>query len=51
MPTSASLRSDFPDFNDPNKLGEGDAMVQRLTNLVSIFENPALDSTGNSKNS
>src|ERR1041384_5722289 len=21
-------RSDFPDFNDPNKLGEGDAMVQ-----------------------
>ena len=23
-------RSDFPDFNDPNKLGEGQAMVDRL---------------------
>jgi type I restriction enzyme M protein len=30
-------RSDFPDFNDPNKLGEGKAMVERLTNLVNIF--------------
>ena len=30
-------RSDFPDFNDPNKLGEGKAMVDRLTNLVGIF--------------
>lgn len=36
-------RSDFPDFNDPNKLGEGKAMVDRLTNLVSIFEKPELD--------
>src|SRR5690625_1733258 len=36
-------RSDFPDFNDPNKLGEGKAMVDRLTNLISIFQNPALD--------
>ena len=26
-------RSDFPDFNDPNKLGEGQAIVDRLTNL------------------
>jgi type I restriction enzyme M protein len=40
-------RSDFPDFNDPNKLGEGDAMVQRLTNLVAIFESPALDFSKN----
>ena len=31
-------RSDFPDFNDPNKLGEGQAMVDRLTNLIAIFE-------------
>ena len=23
-------RSDFPDFNDPNKLGEGQAKVERL---------------------
>ena len=25
-------KSDFPDFNDPNKLGEGQAMVERLSN-------------------
>ena len=36
-------RSDFPDFNDPNKLGEGQAMVERLSNLVAIFEKPELD--------
>jgi type I restriction enzyme M protein len=40
-------RTDFPDFNDPNKLGEGDAMVQRLSNLVSIFQKPELDFSGN----
>ncbi|WP_227815033.1 HsdM family class I SAM-dependent methyltransferase [Nitrogeniibacter aestuarii] len=40
-------RSDFPDFNDPNKLGEGKAMVDRLTNLVSIFQKPELDFTKN----
>ncbi|ROL84129.1 type I restriction-modification system subunit M [Pseudomonas chlororaphis] len=40
-------RSDFPDFNDPNKLGEGDAMVQRLTNLVAIFQKPELDFSQN----
>ena len=34
-------RSDFPDFNDPNKLGEGQAMVERLTNLVAIFRTRA----------
>ena len=38
---SRLARSDFPDFNDPNKLGEGQAMVERLTNLIGIFENPA----------
>ena len=31
-------RSDFPDFNDPNKLGEGQARVDRLGNLIGIFE-------------
>lgn len=36
-------RSDFPDFNDPNKLGEGKAMVDRLTNLIGIFQKPELD--------
>ena len=40
-------RSDFPDFNDPNKLGEGKAMVDRLTNLVSIFQKPELDFSKN----
>ena len=36
-------RTDFPDFNDPNKLGEGKDRVDRLTNLIAIFENPELD--------
>lgn len=40
-------RSDFPDFNDPNKLGEGQAMVDRLTNLISIFQKPTLDFSKN----
>jgi len=40
-------KSDFPDFNDPTKLGEGQAMVDRLTNLVSIFQKPELDFSKN----
>ena len=40
-------RSDFPDFNDPNKLGEGQAMVDRLSNLVGIFQKPELDFSHN----
>ncbi len=36
-------RSDFPDFNDPNNLGEGSAMVERLSNLIGIFQKPELD--------
>jgi len=36
-------KSDFPDFNDPNKLGEGKAMVDRLTNLIAIFQKPELN--------
>jgi type I restriction enzyme M protein len=35
------------DFNDPDKLGRGKEMVDRLTNLVAIFENPALDFSSN----
>ena len=31
---SRLARTDFPDFSDPNKLGEGKAMVDRLTNLI-----------------
>ncbi len=44
---SRLARSDFPDFNDPNKLGEGQAMVERLSNLVAIFQKPELDFSGN----
>jgi len=40
-------KSDFPDFNDPNRLGEGPAMVERLSNLVSIFQKPELDFSQN----
>jgi len=44
---SRLARSDFPDFDDPNKLGEGQAKVDRLTNLVSIFQKPELDFSQN----
>ena len=44
---SRLARSDFPDFNDPNKLGEGKAMVDRLTNLVATFEKPELNFSKN----
>jgi type I restriction enzyme M protein len=37
----------MPDFADPTKLGSGNEMVQRLTNLIAIFENPALDFSKN----
>ena len=40
-------RSDFPDFNDPNKLGEGKDMVEKLSNLVGIFQKPELDFSKN----
>ncbi len=40
-------RSDFPDFNDSNKLGEGQAKVDRLTNLINIFARPQLDFSQN----
>ena len=39
--------SDFPDFNDAAKLGSGKEMADRLTDLVAIFENPALDLSKN----
>lgn len=40
-------RSDFPDFNDPNKLGEDAAKVERLGNLIAIFEKPELNFANN----
>jgi len=44
---SKLARSDFPDFNDPNKLGEGKDMVDRLTKLINIFNRPTLDFSKN----
>ena len=44
---SRLARSDFPDFNDSNKLGDGAQKVEKLGNLVAIFENPALDFSQN----
>jgi type I restriction enzyme M protein len=38
---------DMPDFNDPVKLGSGKEMVERLTNLIGIFENKALNFSKN----
>jgi type I restriction enzyme M protein len=40
-------RSDFPNFNDPEKLGTGSELVERLSNLVSIFQKPELDFSTN----
>ncbi len=44
---NANKLSDLPDFNDANKLGSGKEMVERLTNLIAIFENKALDFSKN----
>jgi type I restriction enzyme M protein len=44
---SANKLSEMPDFNDSVKLGSGKEMVDRLTNLIAIFENPALDFSKN----
>ena len=44
---NANKLSDMPDFNDPTKLGSGKEMVDRLTNLIAIFENKALDFSRN----
>src|SRR5262245_15101924 len=38
---------DLADWNDSDKLGKGKEMVDRLTNLVSIFDTPALDFRSN----
>ncbi len=43
----ANNLSDMPDFADATKLGTGKEMVERLTNLVAIFENKALDFSKN----
>jgi len=38
---------DVADFNDEGKLGRGKEMVDRLSNLVAIFNTPALDFRNN----
>jgi type I restriction enzyme M protein len=38
---------DVADFDDPDKLGKGKDMVDRLSNLVAIFDNPSLDFRSN----
>ena len=44
---NANKLSDMPDFNDATKLGDGKEKVDRLTNLIAIFENKALDFSKN----
>lgn len=38
---------DLTDFNDEEKLGKGKEMVDRLTKLIGIFQNPSLDFSRN----
>ncbi|WP_182871412.1 type I restriction-modification system subunit M [Stieleria mannarensis] len=40
-------RSDFPDFNESSKLGDGKEKTERLSNLIGIFESDALDFSKN----
>src|SRR5580692_6554912 len=35
---SANKLSDFPDFNDATKLGSAKEMVDKLTDLIAVFE-------------
>lgn len=44
---NANKLAEMPDFNDAAKLGAGKEMVDRLTDLIAIFENPALDFSKN----
>jgi len=44
---NTSLGKIAVDFNDPTKLGNDKDMVERLTKLIAIFENPALDFSKN----
>jgi type I restriction enzyme M protein len=43
----ANNLSDMPDFADPSKLGSGKEMVERLTNLIALFQDPRLDFSKN----
>lgn len=41
------MLSKMADFDDDDKLGKGKEMVDKLSKLVAIFENPALDFSNN----
>lgn len=43
----ANKLSNMPDFNDATKLGDGKEKVERLTNLIAIFEKKELDFSSN----
>jgi type I restriction enzyme M protein len=43
----ANKLSDFPDFDDSAKLGEGKEKVDKLTSLIAIFEDKRLDFSKN----
>ncbi len=49
LATANDLRGviDVADFNDSDKLGRDKAMVDKLSKLIGIFENPALDFSKN----
>lgn len=44
---SANNLTGYPDFNSSQNLGDGKEKVERLTNLIATFEDPALDFSGN----
>jgi type I restriction enzyme M protein len=43
----ANKLSDFPDFNDSDKLGKDKDMVDTLSKLISVFNKPELDFSSN----
>jgi type I restriction enzyme M protein len=43
----ANKLTGMPNFNDPEKLGSGKEMVEKLTNLIAIFEKPELNFSKN----
>lgn len=44
---NANKLTGMPNFNDPEKLGSGKEMVEKLTNLIAIFEKPELNFSKN----
>lgn len=44
----ANKLNEFPDFNDESKLGKGKDLVDTVSNLVRIFNDPRLDFSANS---